>query len=227
MKNLASFIYFTARDLYHKTKAHYQLFLFRKKYYAKFYGSQTYPVGIFDVDKINIGRFSYGEINVQMWENPDQKLIIGDFVSIAPKTLFLLGGNHPYETVSSFPFDHFVIKNPAFEQEERTNGPIIVEDDVWIGTGAMIMSGVTVGKGAIVAAGAVVTKNVPPYSIVGGNPAKVIKYRFDEQIVQTLTEKADYARLSVEKIVKNRDLLNSPLTKNNLQDVLEVFNNVE
>ena len=70
----------------------------------------------------------------------------------------------------------------GYTSEAGTKGSIIVKDDVWIGTNAIICSGVTIGQGAIIAAGAVVTKDVAPYAIVGGNPAKVIKYRFDEEI---------------------------------------------
>ncbi|GHV36641.1 hypothetical protein FACS1894180_2110 [Bacteroidia bacterium] len=67
--------------------------------------------------------------------------------------------------------------------------PIIVEDEVWIGMNAIIGSGVKLGKGCVIAAGAVVVKDVPPYAIVGGTPAKIIKYRFSEEIIEVLNER--------------------------------------
>ena len=80
------------------------------------------------------------------------------------------------------------------EREAGSKGDIVIKDDVWIGQNAIICSGVTVGQGAVVAAGAVVTKDVEPYAIVGGNPAKFIKYRLDESLRKKL-EKIDVAAL--------------------------------
>ena len=94
-----------------------------------------------------------------------------------------------------------------------------VGNDVWIGYGAIIIAGVTIGDGAIVAAGAVVTKDVPPYSIVGGNPAKVIKYRFSSDIIDELM-KFDYKSLTDEKIVNNIDALYKKIE--NVEDIPEL-----
>jgi acetyltransferase-like isoleucine patch superfamily enzyme len=178
------------------------------------------------MDKISVGRYNYGELHLQVWQSKEQKLIVGDFVSIAPGVLFLLGGNHRYDTISTYPFDaelnDFDFTSGKIE-EEKTNGPIILKDDVWIGTKAMIMSGVTIHQGAIVAAGSVVTKDVPPYAIVGGNPAKVIKYRFDDATIQQLVAKADYSKLTIEKIEKNISLFSTPLDNNNISSLLDLF----
>ena len=80
----------------------------------------------------------------------------------------------------------------------------MVEDEVWIGYGVTIMSGVKIGQGAIIAAGAVVTKDIPPYAIAGGVPAKVIKYRFSKDIVDELM-KIDYSKLTKELIAEHID----------------------
>ncbi|MGN9105593.1 DapH/DapD/GlmU-related protein [Oliverpabstia intestinalis] len=90
------------------------------------------------------------------------------------------------------------------EVESFAKGDIRVDDDVWIGYGASIMSGVHIGQGAVVAAGAVVTKDVPPYAIVGGVPAKVIKYRFEPEMIEELL-KVDYSELTKEDIEKHID----------------------
>jgi len=122
--------------------------------------------------------------------------------------LFLLGGNHNIETFSTYPFKVMILGE---KKEAWSKGPIIVEDDVWIGTRAMILSGVRIGQGAIIAAGAVVTKDVPPYSIVGGNPAKIIKYRFYKNLIDLIKTKDIKLILKEENIIKNIEDLYSPL----------------
>jgi len=184
-------------------------------------------MNVFDLDKVEIGKFSYGELNVMMWINPDQRLRIGHCVSIASQVLFVLGGNHRYDTVSTYPFGveiggwQLSADDPT--HVESSNGPIVVKDDVWIGTHATIMSGVTIGQGAIVAACSVITKDVPPYAIAGGNPAKVIKYRFSEDIISELLEKADYSKLTVARMEEFKEQLYQPLTAENVKQVLRAF----
>lgn len=141
----------------------------------------------FPINNVKVGIHSYGELNVQsLYEQKGESLQIGDFVSIAPGVWFILGNNHQTQTLTSYPlWSRFVAYNPI---DSTTKGPIVVEDETWIGTNALILSGVKIGKGAIVAAGAVVTKDVPNYSIVGGNPAKIIKYRFSEEVISELNK---------------------------------------
>ena len=99
-------------------------------------------------------------------------ITIGNKVMIAPNVI-IRGGDHNTQEIGSYMFD-VKIKLP------ENDLPINIEDDVWIGSGAIILKGVTIGTGSIVAAGAVVKKDVPPYTIVGGVPAKILKYRFSE-----------------------------------------------
>lgn len=93
-------------------------------------------------------------------------LTIGNYVQIAPY-VWIMNAIHEYESLDK----------PMYEQKGYKTGRIIIKDDVWIGLRAIIMPGVTIGTGAVIGAGAVVTKDVPPYAVVGGVPAKVIKYR--------------------------------------------------
>lgn len=143
-------------------------------------GSYMFPKGV-----VEVGHATYGLLNVQsLYATPDEKLIIGNYVSIASDSLFLLGTNHQTETITTYPLHSKLIGRTPLDALSR--GPIIVEDEAWIGSNAIVMSGVSIGKGAIVAAGAIVTKSVAPYAIVGGNPAKVIRYKFSEEIVEEL-----------------------------------------
>lgn len=102
---------------------------------------------------------------------------IGNKVMFGPKVT-LLGGNHNTGVVGAYMFD-------VKEKRPEDDLPIVIEDDVWVGAGAFVLKGVTIGRGAIVGAGAVVTKDVPPYAIVVGNPARVVRMRFSpEQVSQ-------------------------------------------
>ena len=201
---------------------------FKKVFRSKFPDTQITPQGVFDLDKISLGKFGYGKLNVMMWSNPNQRLSIGNFVSIGPEVCFILGGNHHYDAVSTYPFSveasgwaGIDLTDPT--QIEQTNGPITVGDDVWVGAKATILSGVTIEQGAIIAACSVVTKDVPAYSIVGGNPAKVIKYRFDQNIIDQLVARADYSKMSVEKMRKYRELLYSKIDDSNIEQILRIF----
>lgn len=136
-----------------------------------------------DLNTIQVGKASYGKINAISYLQYS-KLIIGCYVSIAENVTFLLDAEHRTDTISSYPFK---VKILGFQNQEAFGkGDIIVDDDVWIGFGSTILSGVHIGQGAVVAAGAVVTKDIPPYAIVGGTPAQILKYRFSEEQIKKL-----------------------------------------
>ena len=165
---------------------HYiKLFKFRNKYKKLNRHNGTYIKDFCDLSKIIVGKNSYGLISVVDHSSLDTKLYIGSYCSIALGVQFLLGGEHKINTVSTYPFKARFFGE---EREADSKGDIVIKDDVWIGTNAIICSGVTIGQGTIIAAGAVVTKDVEPYSIVGGNPAKFIKWRFDEKLRKKLCE---------------------------------------
>lgn len=171
--------------------------------------------------KVVVGKHSYGEINTLFHSNTGEKLYIGSFCSIAPNVLFVVASDHNYKCLSTFPFKVMIAGEKA---EALSKGSIIVKDDVWIGANSTILSGVTINQGAIVAAGSVVTKDVPAYAIVGGNPAKVIKYRFSEPIIQKLL-KIDYSKLSDETILENLNTLYTEITEENIDTILKkIFN---
>lgn len=176
----------------------------------------------FPMDNVTVGKMSYGALNIQsLFEQDGEKLIIGNYVSIAPGAQFLLGVNHQTETLSTFPLFSRLVK-PS-NRDALVKGPLVIEDEVWIGTNAIILSGITIGKGAIVAAGAVVTKDVPPYAVVGGNPAKVIKYRFSPEII-ALISPLYLKDLDNETMKKHMELLYRPIrTMADAASLVQIF----
>jgi len=136
------------------------------------------------------------------------KLIIGNYCSIGSGAVFMMAGNQGHRTdwISTFPF-HFqanIFKNS--KNPYKKSGDTIVGHDVWIGSEAMIMAGITIGSGAVIASRAVVTKDVEPYAVVGGNPAEVIKYRFSDEEIEKLL-KLKWWDWSEEKVKENMKLL--------------------
>ena len=115
------------------------------------------------------------------------KVKFGKYVSIAQECRFMLSGNHRADRVTTY-LPGVTNFRAADETDITTNGDIIIGNDVWIGTGATIMSGVTIGTGSVIAAGSLVSRDVDPYSIVGGVPCKEIKKRFDEDTIKRLLE---------------------------------------
>lgn len=135
------------------------------------------------------------------------KLQIGKFCSIACGVKFLFNSaNHTLSSLSTYPFPLF-FEEWGLEKKDVTNawdnkGDIVIGNDVWIGYEAVILAGVTIGDGAIIGTRAVVTKDVPPYTIVGGVPAKPIKKRFSEETISALLE-IQWWNWSKERIARN------------------------
>ena len=178
-----------------KLSKYFSLYIFRKNWRQKQKNNSTYAINEFDPELVRVGDYTYGGLKI--YNDTNAMLRVGYFCSIAENVTFLLGHDHHVDTISTFPFGqrlHMTTKNDA-----QTKGDILIDDDVWIGYGATILSGVHIGQGAVVATGAVVSHDVPPYAIVGGVPAKVIKYRFDLEMVEALL-KIDYSKLTNEQI---------------------------
>eukprot|EP00916_Digyalum_oweni_P016059 GHVL01026368.1.p1 GENE.GHVL01026368.1~~GHVL01026368.1.p1 ORF type:complete len:222 (+),score=41.64 GHVL01026368.1:118-783(+) len=136
-----------------------------------------------------------------------EKLIIGKFCQLASGVRFIMNGaNHAMNGASTYPFG--VLGWSEAEFHVKSKGDTIVGNDVWIGNNATIMQGITIGDGAIIGTNSLVTKNVDPYTIVGGNPAKIIRKRFDDGIIGFLLS-IKWWDWSCEKIAKNISLLSS------------------
>ncbi|MGW8314548.1 MAG: Vat family streptogramin A O-acetyltransferase [Bacteroidales bacterium] len=134
------------------------------------------------------------------------RLVIGKFCAIARDVIFIMNGaNHPMNGFSTYPFYIFGNgweKGTPNPDNNKIKGDTIVGNDVWIGYNTTIMPGITIGDGAIIASKSVVTKDIPPFHIVGGNPAKIIRPRFDEGTIQSLLELA-WWDWPIEKLTEN------------------------
>ena len=195
---------------------------FRREFHRRFPAARVIPVRAFDLSKVQVGDYSYGWLDVRTYSDPIESLKIGRFCSIADGSCFLLGGNHRTSTVSTFSFGSVILGDEP-EDFALSKGPVIVEDDVWIGTRAIILSGVRIGQGSVVGAGSVVGRDVPAYGVVAGNPAQVIRMRFEPKIVQELVTWANYSRLSEERIVRMRDLLRMEVNVDTLPLIRQLF----
>lgn len=136
---------------------------------------------------ITVGQHSYGVPRLR-FPFYNTQLTIGDYCSIADGVEIFLGGNHRIDWVTTYPFGQRQGEWPEIPYKTcgQSRGNVHIGHDVWIGTHATIFSGVTVGNGAVIGARAVVTKDVPAYAIVAGNPARVIRMRFDNATISAL-----------------------------------------
>jgi len=135
------------------------------------------------------GKFTYYGDNLNiLYMNSGMQFSCGNFCSIADNLTVYLGGNHRTDYITTYPFGHIFkdIFSHTGNGHPSTKGNVKVGNDVWIGNNVTIMSGVTIGDGAVIACNSHVVSNIEPYSIVGGNPAKLIRYRFSTEQIKSL-----------------------------------------
>ncbi len=142
---------------------------------------------------LTIGKASYGEPLIAKlpaeFKAAQEHVHMGSFVSIGVDVVLMDGGSHRTDWVTAFPLRAALGLPGAYEDgHPRSKGDIVIGNDVWIGRGVRVLSGVTIGDGAVVAAYSVVTKDVRPYAIVGGNPAREIRRRFSDEQIAALQE---------------------------------------
>jgi acetyltransferase-like isoleucine patch superfamily enzyme len=150
---------------------------------------QALEQALYTDERLTIGRYSYGEPKVATFPGDEAHVRIGAFCSIGPDVILMDGGDHRVDWISTFPFRAaFDLPGAYADGHPRSRGDLEIGNDVWIGRGARIRSGVHVGDGAVVAAYAVVTHDVRPYAIVAGVPAREVRRRFSDQQVQALEQ---------------------------------------
>jgi acetyltransferase-like isoleucine patch superfamily enzyme len=158
---------------------------------------------------LEIGKHTYGRPVIRSFAGSNSKITIGKYCSIARNVKIICGSNHHIEWVSTFPFRIlFNLPGQYKDGHPFDKGPVVIGNDVWLGDGVTILSGVKIGDGAVLAAGAFVVKDVEPYSVVGGNPARHLKYRFPEEQIRKLL-KIRWWDWSDDKVIANVSLLSS------------------
>lgn len=191
-----------------------------KKYPIKNYDKTIFLKNIITNKNIKVGDFTYYD-DISGPENFEQqvthhydwigdKLIIGKFCQIAKGVEFIMNGaNHDMRGISTYPFP-LIAKGPeeAFKEFRHipSKGDTVIGNDVWFGQNVTVMPGINIGDGAIIAANSTVSSNVPPYSIYGGNPARLIRYRFKESQIDFLL-KLRWWDWDYKKIFNNYDVI--------------------
>lgn len=156
---------------------------------------------------VDVGMYTYGGCFEQDF-NLGGKVTIGKYCSFASNIRYF-GGNHPIEYASTSPY--FYNKSFGYDVKDIDRKTLVVGHDVWCGYGVIITNGCTkIGNGAVIAAGSIVTHDVPPYAIVMGSPAKVVKYRFNEPTQQIL-EKSQWYNKTPEQLMKYYNIIDSPV----------------
>lgn len=161
----------------------------RRELLGRLRGALDHPLSdrLHAPERLVMGRGSYGEPSVLAYALSDGIVRIGAFCAMAQGVTFLVGGDHRLDWVSTFPFRVvWGLPGAGHDGHPASKGDIVVGNDVWLGRNATILSGVRIGDGAAVAAEAVVTKDVRPYAVVAGNPAREVRRRFADDEVDRL-----------------------------------------
>jgi acetyltransferase-like isoleucine patch superfamily enzyme len=139
--------------------------------------------------RMTIGQHTYGIPVIKTYDLDSTRLVVGSYSALSEESIVMLGGEHAADRVTTFPL-RMRLKLPGAGEDgiPVPTGDTVIGSDVWLTMRTFVRSGVTIGDGAIVASGAVVNKDVPPFAIVGGNPAKVIRYRFSPEQIEALLE---------------------------------------
>jgi acetyltransferase-like isoleucine patch superfamily enzyme len=186
----------------------YRLQILSERIKYRLRSMRFYTKDILIGDIYQIGDFTYGRPKVIAFTK-DTRLIIGKFCSIAANVKIVLGADHRMDWVSTYPFPALGKIWPeanGVKGHPASKGDVVIGNDVWIAEGAVILSGVKIGNGAVIGSQAVVSKDVAPYAVVSGNPARLVKNRFDEDTIDMLLQ-IQWWNWPVEKIRQHMHLI--------------------
>lgn len=195
----------------------FRLIIFKIRYRKNNKHNATKALSYFPLENVEVGNHSYGPIELIWMTTTNPKVSIGNYVSIGPKVKFLVGGEHDYYRISTWPFQTLIYGE---EMKANINRNIIIEDDVWIGYDSLILSGVKIGQGSVIGARSIVAKDVPPYSIFVGN--RVIKQRFSPEIINKL-KKINFEFINHEKHDDYQKYCQDRIDDNNIDVVIDSF----
>ncbi|MDR1738422.1 MAG: CatB-related O-acetyltransferase [Candidatus Symbiothrix sp.] len=170
-----------------------------------------------DGNNISIGNNTSINAHTEIHNSAENQIVIGSFCSIAPYCN-IFGHNHNHHAITTYYIRQRIFKETGSDVVSK--GDTIIGNDVWIGTQSVIVSGIKIGDGAVIAANSTVTSDIPPYAIVGGSPAKIIKYRFSDDIIKKLLE-LQWWHWDIEKIKRNKNLFYGDLTLEKLNNIVE------
>lgn len=188
------------------------------KYQWKKHNRHNYTIAnsLFDEKKVIVGKKTYGELNINLGTNPLRTVEIGNFCSIASDVQFIINP-HNYRFFSSWGWQIHEYDERYYNWEKKTS--IIVEDDVWIGQGAIILGGAVLHQGCVIGAGTVVSGEVPPYAIYAGH--KIVKYRFSSEVCSKM-EKIDYSRFDQNIVEKIRGWHKIEINESNVDELMKL-----
>lgn len=194
--------------IFESIKTRCKLYIFRDRVKKKFPESNIVPDNVFPMEYIaEMGRGSYGFFKAIVFGDVEEcKIHFGHYNSIGQDVTFILGGEHRTDCLSTYPFDKRIFGEKDSARVKK--GDIYLGDDVWIGYGATILSGVHIGQGAVIGAKSVVAKDVPPYTIYAGG--KEIRKRYTDEIIEKLLQ-IDYSKLTKEMAVQYKETLENPI----------------
>jgi acetyltransferase-like isoleucine patch superfamily enzyme len=152
---------------------------------------------------VSLGRFATITGPGTVIKSLKERISIGSFTSVG-QNVCIVDFNHNFDRITSCFINHLIF-NDNFKTDLGIVGPVTIGEDVWIGSNVVILPGITIGRGSVIGAGSVVTKDIPSYSIVVGNPAKVVSQRFDADKIDFL-EKLRWWEWDIEKIKRNKDV---------------------
>jgi acetyltransferase-like isoleucine patch superfamily enzyme len=181
--------------------------------------NHTIPGNIFPHNRVQVGVYTYGTITAFGFDSPRASIKVGNYCSIAGGVKFLAGGEHPKNMLTTFPVIRHIYGESA-DESKSSKGPIIIEDDVWVGENCVILSGTRIRQGCIVGAGSIVRKDIPPYAIYAEN--RIIRYRFPNSIVEKLLS-IDFSSISLEAWKEYRTYCSDPVIDVNVEQILKIF----